>query len=398
MLGSLLRSYRLRTGLTISQLARTAGISRQYLSDIEAGKRLIGVETFLGLTDLLTVPRSEWLGPLLALETRLRPLLRVADRLIDRGDFEGGLLALKRVQALSRVSRRYQGHVYHLLGLYTYASGKHGRALHWFRLSEVAATRSPDLPRLAEAYYNSAMAHSKANLVIGSVTKFRAATLSFLRLHNRRMAGYALLSRANVLLEIGSYHEAQSDYHLAAAYLREDAWSFDCKLGEAICLWQTRSPKVALHTLLGLHPNDPSRQTKLHHNLAVLYRQLGATDIALSHLESALLIAGEGSASISAVLTELCLCQVQTGSLSEARSTLDRFDAMEGPKDTADRWAAALLSSLLGRAAASQPLPKHLKDNYERRVQAAICLLLARGEGMASPSLADELLPDARAT
>ena len=114
MLGRVLRDYRVRTGLKVAQLAALAEIRRETLSRIEAGRSRVAADTLIKLTDLITVPPTEWVRPWVEEESRLRALLFITRHLIDRGELDSVRLIFERVRTLTRLSPNHlRGEVYH---------------------------------------------------------------------------------------------------------------------------------------------------------------------------------------------------------------------------------------------------------------------------------------------
>ncbi len=379
MFGDLLRQRRIESGGKISQLAAAAGLSRQHLSEVEAGKRQVGIKTFLRLADLVTVPSTAWVGAFLDNETRLLPLLHVAGYLIDRGDYVSAQLVLERIRSMPNTSRRYQGHVYHQMGRYLFETGHQRPALRWLRSAYRAAARSSDPHARAVAAYNLGLSLMSARYLARSLAAFDQANIMFRESGRLDKTGYARLHKANLLTELGSFREALSEYRRAAFALRNEAWSFDCKLGEAICLWQLNSPAAGLRKLLTLTNRnlDSNRCAKLHHNLGVLYRHLGDLERSRHHLQEALQYDGRSPASCAATLAELCLNQVLSGLDAEALHTKDRFDALLGPKEPQDVLTLAILSKVLGTPSPDGIPTVGCHDDYEQRLTAALSLLLS---------------------
>ncbi|MDA8344405.1 MAG: helix-turn-helix domain-containing protein [Thermaerobacter sp.] len=386
MLGQVLRDARLRSGLKVAELAALAGIRTESLSRIEAGKQQVAASTLVALSDLIKLPASEWIDPWLEQEARLGSLVQVARHLINGGDLPNALLVLKRARALACFSpHHFRGEVYHQWGRYTYKAGQHARALHWLKLAERASLRSLHPYDKALASYNYALALRKTHFLAGSLAKFNDAIAVFDDGGHLRQAAYARLSRANLLLETGSYREALAGYLRAARSLRGDPWLFDCKLGEVLCIGHLRSAQVALVLMSKLEnlASDPVRQAKFHHNVGVLCRQLGMLDCALTHLSLALESRNTDVSSIAATLAEVCLCRTMIGDTDGAQLALSRFRDLEGPKDPQDAWTMAALSSVLQGTALPEPLPNILRDDHERRLRAAFSLLLASAHSLA---------------
>lgn len=63
ILGERIRFYRERRSLTQSQLAEAINISNSHMSDIENGKKEMGVETFLKIGEYLNVSLDEMAIP-----------------------------------------------------------------------------------------------------------------------------------------------------------------------------------------------------------------------------------------------------------------------------------------------------------------------------------------------
>lgn len=380
MIAARLRDRRIKMGLDIRDLSASASISAQHLRDIETGRRAPSLKTLLLLTDLLALPTSAWLEGYLVEESRLLPLIQIGEYLFRVGDLIGTAAVLKRLRSLRslvRENQRDQGRIFHLWGMLTYRESRFARSLVWFLRAERAAKHSKDSKRVADAAYNAALAMMKTGLLSQAVAKFGEAMGSYERLGDQRKAAYARLTTANTLLEMQSYREALPMYRRAAHALRGDPWYFDCKLGEAICLWRTRSPVSALESLVSLEKfaQDADRQARYHHNLGVIYRQLGALDDAIAHLDIALKESTASQPPRPEFFAEMCLCRVLVRDVTGAAEMLDEFNAFAGAKDPQDVLAMAILSYVLGRAPFVEPLPRYVTDGYEQRLIAAVDLL-----------------------
>jgi len=380
MLGRMVREHRLRSGLSVAQLAASAGIRRESLSRIESGKKQVGAETLMRLADQVTLPASEWVSAFLAQETRVHPLLIVARQLIDRGDLGNASLVLRRARILIHLGRhhRQRGEVYRQLGRCAYGNGAYEEALRWLEKAERAAVHGADLRERAVAHYNCGLTLGKVGYPGASLARFDLAIAAADSSKDQARAGWSRLSKANVLLRMHSYREALDLYRAAASLLRGDVWLFDCRLGELICVAELSSPRTALELVPDLErlASDPERRGKLHHNIAVLHRRLGEFDVALGHLELALEAKGSVGSLVPNHLAELCLCQVAAGDRAGARLTLQRFADLEESKEPQDIWAMNVLSSILyGRAVGE--LPAELEDGHDHRLKAALSLLLA---------------------
>ena len=381
MLSSILRQYRIQRGLRVADVAASIGIERESLSRIEAGKSPVGVKTLLALASFITVPTDEWLEPWLSEESRLHPLTVVAKHFIDRGDLDHAGRVFQRIRTLVRLDRhpRDKGEIYHQWGRWAYASGS-ARALHWLRLAEHAALRASDPQDKTVATYNYALALKRAHFVAQSIRKFEQVISESAHGMNPQRGGYARLLKANILFDCGSYHEALAEYRRAYSSLRGNVWAFDCKLGEAICLWNTRSPQVALRvfpTVLKL-ASDSERQAKYHHNISVLYRHLGMISRALERLPLAL-YPDRSVADTAGTLAELCLCQALTGDNLAADQTLERFCSLNGEKEPFDVAAMTILALILRADGPRESLSgRTVQDNYEGRLTAALSLLQVR--------------------
>jgi len=56
--GALLRAWRIKDGMSQDQLAREAGISPQYLCDVEKGRRDVKPAVLAALAKALNIPKS----------------------------------------------------------------------------------------------------------------------------------------------------------------------------------------------------------------------------------------------------------------------------------------------------------------------------------------------------
>lgn len=271
--------------------------------------------------------------------------------------------------------------MYHQMGRYLYETGHENLALRWFRSANRAASRSSDPRARAVAAYNFALSLMSTGYLSASLAKFDQAIVAFGKAGCLIEAGYARLHKANVLVDVGSFREALSDYRRAAYALRDDRWYFDCKLGEGICLWQVQSPAVGLDRLAMLQGKElpPDGCAKLHHNLGVLYRHTGDLNSARRHLRTALNCDTNNIRSRAATLAELSLNLALSGLRSEATGIMREFDALPGPKEPLDMLSMAVLSSALGTEAILEMLTVGCTNDYEHRLSASVSLMLRHG-------------------
>lgn len=65
--GQVLRQARLKAGLTAAEVARRSGLSKAFLSDVENGKRGVGLETYYDLATALGGNYTALLGEIVGL-------------------------------------------------------------------------------------------------------------------------------------------------------------------------------------------------------------------------------------------------------------------------------------------------------------------------------------------
>lgn len=377
MLGDTIRLRRHALGLSLSEVAKQIGVSRQYLSEIEFG-RLPGISTVFALSDLLTLPTDEWVPEVLAKETRILTLIRLGEQLLDVGDVDHAWEVARRLRGLLRTTPSYHGRVFHLLGVIEFRRNRVGRSLVWFRKAEAAALRGASRVRQGDALYNTGLAMRHANLITQSVRKFERAAVVYRADGDLKRSGYAWLSLANTLRRAEAYREGRGAYRRAVVLLEGDVWAFDAKLGEAICTWQIASVSSGIRALekIRVPANDLERQGRLNHNLAVAHRQANNLAEAINHISLACAVDESKTATFRGnTLAELCLCLALAGDASGAWRAARTFVAYPGPRDVGDLVAIRLLSLHLGRPVdvslpSSPPTP-----NYERRLWATLQLI-----------------------
>lgn len=392
-LGTLFRARRLSLGMKNADCARRAGLSPSRLADIEAGRRFPGIPLSFRLADTVNVPSEVWVGVYLASETRLRPLCRLGDELLSRGETTMARRVALRAWKQSRRSYagRYVGELYHLMGRIAYAERRFSRALRWFGRLESAASRSPASEKRPVALFDHALTLFRVGRKAEAIEKLSRAAGFFKARGWNRQAGIARLALANALLEIRSFEEARENYRAAARTLKDKSLAFNASLGEAIAVWSLAGPLTALPLCLSLQgkASNNLQSAKVHYHLAALFRQTDHLEDAISHAQKGLALSDSVSDGVTAaLLCELCVCLASIGDLPAAKIALGRFRSLSVSKDKQDLATMSVLGPVLGEQGPPPELPEGIADEHERRLKAALELnesLFSRQRGISEP-------------
>lgn len=381
MFAELLHEQRQRLGIQITDLAHSVGVKASRLSDFEHDRRRPGVEVLLNLVEQLSCPTDMWLPLYLEDEQRCHTIICLSESLLKRGSVDAAYMAGRQATRLSRVSydNRYAGETYRLMGRICYEQHRYGRAVVWFRRLEAASSRRASAATRAIALYDYALSLTKIGDRSQAVAYFDESCRAFLRVPDREKAGYALLNRATLLLDINSYREALQDYRKALPYLRGSQWAFDAALGEAIAYAGTRSVNLALPKFRALlnSASHPMEQVKVLYNIAVTHRRLGQYEDARRYLEMAIAKCQDLPAgAVAALYAELCLVAMHSGDQSEATNLLSVYKSLVGQSDNQDVVAMRVLALMLGLEVPVEEIHGSLSDGYEFRIRAALDICL----------------------
>jgi tetratricopeptide (TPR) repeat protein len=253
------------------------------------------------------------------------------------------------------------------------------RADSFYRAMEEVYGHRPDSRGYAVALYNHALILAQMGRPLSALRHLDEAQRISRRLGDRDREGRIEMVRGYVLLRFASYWEARSCYTRAAKLLADARLRLEAALGVAVCDWSLDGPALALplfETLL-TKATDPIYRRKIHHNLAVIHRQLGRLDRAITEAEAALPLQGpdELPTLTAATLSEKALCLLLAGRHDDARETLRSFRGLSGPKEPQDVVAVSILGALVGAPPNEAPLPTDWRDDYELRVTGALAFL-----------------------
>lgn len=388
--GSLVRARRGEKGLSVCELAAASHVSRQYLYRIESGAALPRPDTIWILQRNLELQTGEWVEAYLASSPQCPAILRLAEDLMNQGDFGDSNTLLDAARRLScrRTNGRFLGQIARLRGIWAYRRGRFWSACRAFEQMERAFSHSPASLLHARATYNYALALAKTGRVGAALLQYDSAIRAFSSLHKmQRSHGVVYLAKGNLLLDIRSYAEALECYEKAAFLLRGDPLGIEALLGQAICSVAVgRDLTQAVLSLKRLLKRslEPITGVRIAHNTAVILRQEGRIHEAshfaeMAHTRS---LSGEIPVAIRAsVLCELALCRLECGDAESAREALVDFHNISGQVDAQDSASAALLSLVLGDRSGDR-IPATLDDDYEHRALRALQLLLESRRGL----------------
>ncbi len=375
------RQARRERGLATAEVARRLGVSQRYIQSIEAGSRLPGARLMVEATRLFARQPEEWLSHYLATESRCHPLLDLAARLLDAGWLDEAGLALARVIVLGRqfYRGRYTGELCRLAGILRFRQGRARQACLWFSRMERAYGRQGSARRRLQGHFNHALALSGMGRWRSALERLdRAERLSRGLGKERAMIHYA---RGHLLVQLQSYQEAAAEYRKAGHLLGWQELGFESRLGEAVAVWGWAGARAALPLALDLlvRARPGTQRERALHNVGVLHRQSGDAAGACQFLEWSLAEHGaENETAEASTLAELLLCQVMSGDLAAAGSTMSRFQGVAGAAGETDLASVSAICLALGWPSPGGREMAHLHDSYEGRLGAALAWTAAQ--------------------
>jgi tetratricopeptide (TPR) repeat protein len=361
-------------------LARQIGISEAHLHKIEAGERRPSPDVVLKWTEALQLTPEEWVPLYLSAGASGADIRAVARRLIDRAHLSAARsLLLAAVRQNRGAQKRHKGEIYHLLGNLHYHSGRMWRADVFYRAMEDAYGRHRKSHGYAIALYNHALVLTHRGYPVRALEHLGVALGIFQGIGDRPFQGRVEIVRGYLYLQFAMYDDALACYRSAARLLPDKSFKFEALLGIAASTWGLEGPENALPMVADLlsHADTPVQVRKVHHNLAVLHRQLGRIEEALVEAEAAL-PGDEPDALPSltvATLAEKALCLALARRWDKSREALQAFSRIDARKDPQDVVAAGLLSVHLREPIPTDPLPTGWRDDYEKRVIATLGVL-----------------------
>ncbi len=330
----------------------------------------------------LKIPADTWVASLLVEEQRSDRLVEAAGLLLQVSDYHLARCLLVRAYFLER---KRSGHgrndIYRMLGRMSFEQRRYSQALLWFRLFERAVSRGANANLQATARYNVGLALAKLDRPVDAVKKLDESAAAFARLHLQEETGSASLHKANVLLAMRLYPQADTTYRRAAYLLRRTSLHAEALLGIAIATWRLRGPAVALPLLRKIAEAPTASEVvhvKARAGMASALRELGRYSDAL-HEAAAGLEAQERipTAVVSALLTEQALSNLLQGDMSAARCAHEAFCSLEGEKYGQDIAAMHILASALGVRPPADTMPAIVEDAHEMRIAAALEVMAA---------------------
>ncbi len=380
-IGDVLRARREALQLTITAAAQRAAVPRPYLSMIESGRRSPSAEVLLRISRGLDMTSDMWLRTWIRAEPRCEQLLDVGRELFVEGDCAGARLALSRALIVSRRSgdARLLSDVHDVLGRLHFSQGRYARALSCFERRERWARRTSDPLTLGVATYNLGLTLGQIDRDVEAVRKLDESIRLFGEQHMRAELGRAWLARANRLLAMRMYPQADESYRHAAYLLRGKPFHPHAVLGVATATLVLRGPDAAIpmfQSILRLKAPDQTVTAQTLGYTAVALRWLGRYDDAFQQLERALDNRAQLPRGIvAALLAEAALCQTFKGEFDRARSMLEEYRRMGDDTDSSDIAVMSIVAEILGVERSAAPIPPNVRDGHERRLTAALQLL-----------------------
>jgi tetratricopeptide (TPR) repeat protein len=385
--------YRRRSerDLKPADLATAVRISEDYLHKIEAGVRHPSPDVVMSLTEALGIPPDEWIPLYLATDPSVTDLCSIASQLsaIKHPRLVRRLLLAALTRARDSERGRALGDIYRQLGNLCFSQGRYWRAERFYRGMEEVYGHRPDSRGYAVALYNHALILTRTGRPLAALRHLDEAEAISRRLRDHDREGRIEAVRGYILLQSSSYQEARACYTRATKLLADAGMRVEAALGVAVCTWSLDGPERALPLFEALLPKatEPIQRRKIHHNLAVIHRQVGQLDAAIAQTEAAMPSQeGDGLPALTAAtLVEKALCLLLADRSDEARKALRSFRGLSKASEPQDAVAARILGVLVGNPPDKDPLSVEWRDDYERRVTAALALLTTQAR-TASPT------------
>ena len=392
-IGDVLRDRRKQLSLTITAVARCAGVPRPYLSMVESGRRSPSPKALLRLVGSLGLTSDMWLPVWANGERRSGQLLEVGRVLFEQGDYVAARLALGRALIISRRNgeSRCASDVHHVLGMLYFLQGRYTRARLCFERREHSARHASDPLMLGFATCNLGLTLGRIGQDVEAIRKLDESIRIFGQLHMRADRGRAWLAKADSLLALRMYPQAHQSYRRAGHLLRGNPLHAEAALGVAITTLVVRGPDSALPMLQAIPHREATDQVVYARALgykSVALRWLGRYDDALHEVEQVLSARERLPAGLVAgILTEAALCHTFKGDLEQARRMLDEYRVMGHQGDGSDIAVMNILAEILSVEPPDAPIPPKVRDGHELRLTAALRLLrdtptLPRSQGV----------------
>ena len=380
-IGDVLRARRKALQLTITAVAERTKVSRSYLSMIESGRRHPSAESLLRIVRSLEMTSDMWLPTVIRDEVNCEHLLRFGSTLFREGDHAGARLALCRSLVISRT----RGHALCLsnaqlvLGRLHFTEGRYVSARRCFERRERWARLGSDGFALGVATYNLGLTMMQLGSNVEAVRKLDESIRLFSGHHMRAELGRAWLAKANALLAMQIYPQAEESYRRAANLLRGKPYHTQAALGVAITALVVRGPEVAMPQLQGilrLKTVDPTARAKARGYIAAALRWSGRFEDALQQLQKALDDREQlPSGVVAGLLAEVALCNIFMGAFDQVRAALHEYRQVGDDVDSSDIAVMSILAEIVGVERPSCPIPTNVRDGHERRLAAALKLL-----------------------
>lgn len=379
-IGDVLRARREALRLTVTAAAQQAGLARSYLSTIESGRRIPSAQALLRIARVLDLPSDMWLK-WIRQERRCEQLLEVARELLEQGDSASARVALSRALIVSRNSGKEHCYadVLYVLGRLHFSQDRYAQARRCFERHLRWARHAADSYTIGVATYNLGLTLGQLGRDVEAVAKLDESIRLFGEQHLTPELGRAWLARANRLLAMRMYSQADVCYRRAAHLLRGKPHYLDARLGLAIAALTLRGPDAAnpvLRSILRLKTADQTMIAQALGYTAVALRWSGRYEEALLQLGKALELRELLPRGVlAALLAETALCQMFEGRFDLARLTIEDYRSVGDDADSSDIAVMSILAEILGVERPAAPIPPEVKDGHERRLTAALQLL-----------------------
>ncbi len=380
-IGDVLRTRRKSLQLTVTVEAQRAELPRSYLSMIERGRRSPSAKALLRIVQVLDMTADMWLTQWIREESHCERLLEVGRELLAQGDNGSARVALSRALIVSRNSGKARcfAAVVYVLGRLHFSQGRYARARRCFERHLSWARRSADAYTLGVATYSLGLTLGQMGRDVEAVAKLDESIRLFGKQHMTAELGRAWLARANRLLAMRMYSQADVSYRRAAHLLRGRPHYLDARLGMAITALALRGPDAAnpvLRSILRLKTADQTVMAEALAYTAVALRWSGRYEEALLQLRKALELRDLLPRGVlAALLAETALCQTFEGRVELARLTLEDYRRAGDDADSSNIAVMSILAEILGVERPDSPIPPDVKDGHERRLTAALQLL-----------------------
>lgn len=373
--GALIADCRRQRGTSLEDLSKVTGISVAHLSRVESGERGISAARALNLANVVGLPPERWIPTFIEREVRVATLCDLCATLLETGQTKWASASIERARRLNRkhFKGRYTRQISELYGRICYQQGRFARAVVAYQHAAEGLAHRKDPCDRAKLLYNLGLSLSLVGRPFEAIAKLERAERIFRQEHRHLELAHVLLAHANILTRAANrFHSAERLYRKAAHLSRGHLLHFEALLGVAICRWRQFGGVAGLSEFRALVSKAaPGQLIKVHHNSAVVLRQMGRYREALAETEEALKDTPASPDGVFATLCEQALCAFLIRDLSLARRVVVKAHDVSGQGDDQDEMAFSVMSRFLGNSLEFRPVPR-VRDDYEGRLAAVI--------------------------